>query len=295
MTLRQFGRIVELRTKVISLSSLLLGTLYAVRAGAFSPPRLLLMGVAVLAVDMGTTAFNSYYGFRHGEDDPRFNRETDKVLVHGGVSPGAALLVSAALYVLALFYGFGLAVVAGWPVAVVGPLGMLVGFLYNAGPRPISRTPFGELFAGGFLGFALFLLSAWVQAGSLPPGAPLAALPSFLLVASVLTVNNTCDLEGDRAAGRRTLSSLLGRRASAVLVVLLGAAAWGLAIVLRADGAGTPAPWWPLAAGAVLAAAEYTRLFRRGFSHSTKGPAMRGIVRVVVLYSLAAGLSLLLA
>ncbi|TVR00949.1 MAG: prenyltransferase, partial [Spirochaetaceae bacterium] len=175
----------------------------------------------------------------------------------------------------------------GIEIIIVGAACMAVGFLYNGGPLPLSRTPLGELFAGGFLGFVLVTLSYYVHTRSLDPGAVLIGLPSFLLVASILTVNNTCDLDGDRAAGRWTLSIVLGRRGGELVVYLLGAAGFGLALALGAVGV---LPRWtmvPLAVAAILAAREYRGMHRRGYSHETKGPSMGSISRVFLLYTVA--------
>jgi len=48
-------------------------------------------------------------------------------------------------------------------LVLIGSFCMGVGFIYTGGPYPISRTPLGELFAGGFLGTVLFLISFYVQ------------------------------------------------------------------------------------------------------------------------------------
>jgi 1,4-dihydroxy-2-naphthoate octaprenyltransferase len=95
MTIREFFGVVELPTKIVSLSSFTLGTLFAAASvGRISPVRVVLMLLATLAVDMGTTAWNTYFDFLRRVDDSRFNRERNKVLVHGGVPPAAALVVS---------------------------------------------------------------------------------------------------------------------------------------------------------------------------------------------------------
>ena len=156
---------VGLLTKVVSVSSFGLGTLYeAWSSGVFSALRAALMLAATLAVDMGTTAWNSYFDYLRGTDDARFNRERDKVLVHGDVPPAAAFFASAGLFAAAVVLGLAVAALAGWWVAAAGAVCMAAGFLYNVGPLPISRTPLGEVFAGGFLGTALFLISWGVQA-----------------------------------------------------------------------------------------------------------------------------------
>ncbi len=296
MSVRDFFDIVELRTKAVSVTSFALGTLAAVHAGArFSWPVAALTLVAALCVDMGTTAFNSFFDYERRVDDARFNRERDKVLVHGGIAPGWALVIGLALYALASPLGLALAVLRGVGVLAVGAAGMWVGFFYNGGPRPISHTAFGELASGGFLGAILFLLSYYLQAGRLTPDAWLAGVPLLLLVASILTVNNTCDIEGDRAAGRRTLSILLGARGAEALVYALGFFAYGAASALIARRALPAAAAIPLAAALVYTLVTYRGMHRRGFSHATKGPLMGAILRVLKAYGLACGGSLLAA
>jgi len=299
--------VVELRTKVISLSSFALGTAYAgFHAGAFSVLRTVLMLVAVLAVDMGTTAFNSYFDRRRGVDNRRYNREADKVLVHAELSPGFALLVALGCYAVAVVFGLAVILLVGPEVLLVGVVSMAVGFLYNGGPLPISSTPAGELFAGGFLGGLLFWLSYYVQTETLTAAAMLAGLPSLLLVSAILAVNNTCDVDGDRAAGRHTFAVLAGRRASAGLVYVLVAGAHGLvlwyglggALPRDAAAAGSAvlpnAAVWAGAISAAISARTLRRMHRRGYSHETKGPQMRAVALLVPVFTLSLLLALAL-
>lgn len=294
MTVRQFLNVVELKTKAVSVSSFLLGTLSALYAGSeFSPVRFIVLAIAVLAVDMGTTAFNTFFDYMRGTDSPDYTREADKVLVHEGVAPAAALVVSLSLYTIAAVTGIVLTIMTGPIVLAAGVVGMLVGFLYNAGPLPISRTPVGEVFAGGFLGPVLFLVSYYVQAGSIDRAAVFASIPSFLYIASILTVNNTCDIEGDRASGRKTLSILIGRRAGERLVYLQGAVAHLTVTVLAVAGILPLRSLFTIALSGAFAISEYLRMHHRGFSHDTKGLSMRSILRIFIVWSLLFALSLL--
>jgi len=176
--LGNFLAVVEIRTKVVSVSSFLLGTLFAMRClsvqgiGAVHWGRALSMFLSTLCVDMGTTAWNTYFDYLRGTDDPRINREPDKVLIHGGLPPAYAFWTALWLYIAAMVGGLVLSFQVGFWILPVGAACMAVGFFYNAGPLPISHTPFGELFAGGFLGSGLFLISFGVQAaGVLQEGA----------------------------------------------------------------------------------------------------------------------------
>lgn len=291
-------RVAEIQTKIISMSSFVLGTAYAAfQAGAFSLGKTALMLVAVLGVDMGTTAFNSYFDAKRGVDDRRYNREANKVLVHRGISAGFALLVALGCFAVAAVFGLGIIVWVGPEILVVGVISMAVGFFYNGGPLPISTTPVGELFAGGFLGGLLFWLSYYVQTEVLTTAALWAGLPSFLLVSAILAVNNTCDVVGDRAAGRRTFAVLAGRGASEGLTwALVGSAHllvlwYGLAALELVAGplevfAGSGLA--AVAAGllsAAFAARAMWHMHRRGYSHETKGAQMQAISRVFLVLS----------
>ncbi len=295
MTLRQFLDIVEIRTKIVSLSGLLIGSLAALlMSDSFSWQAMVLMWLASLAVDMGTTAFNSFFGWYDGSDSRRFNQERDKILVHAGFAPGVALLTGVALYFLAAILGLILASLVGWWLVPVGILCFAVGFFYNGGPRPISHTPLGECFAGGFLGMVLPFLTMLAISGLTsvstlfnPGRVLLLVLPSGLMVASILTVNNTCDIEGDRQAGRRTLSILLGRPVASWLIPALGLAAWLVACANCLLGTLHYVALPVLSAGALLTIRPYRRLMQRGFTHATKGPSMGGISRIFQIFSVS--------
>ncbi len=291
MTVRQFFMVVEIRTKVISVSTYVLATLYSIAAGVtVAPIDAGLLLVAVLCVDMGTTAFNTFYDYLRGVDNSLFTVEPDKVLLHEGVAPAHALIVSLGLYVLAAVAGIAVAALSSWWILAAGAASMLVGFLYNGGPLPISRTPLGELFAGGFLGSVLFLVIYAVHAGVVDNAAVLASVPSTLMIAAVLTVNNTCDLDGDREAGRRTLSIVLGKRAGEALVYLLVGSAYALLVLAATSRAVVQLVI--LLVGAVLTAVILFRMNRRGYSHATKHANMSAIIRVIALYTVVYALVL---
>jgi len=305
MTFRQFLAVVEIRTKVVSVSTYTLATLYTVASGGTVRwIDALLLFVAVICVDMGTTAFNSFYDYLRGVDNPLFTMEPDKVILHEGVAPAHALIVSFGCYLVAAATGLVVAAVSSWWILVAGFMGMLVGFLYNGGPLPISRTPLGELFAGGFLGSVLFVVIYGVHAGRVDAQAFVASVPSYLVIAAVLTVNNTCDLEGDRAAGRRTLSIVVGRAGAEALVAVLVATAYLVLFAMAgADAMGLPpvVPRLPpgafpaTAVGAAVSAAALRRMHRRGYRHETKSGNMSAIIRVMALYTVAYSFSLVLA
>ena len=287
MKLSQLLGIVELRTKLVSVSTFAAATAFVLwSSGKLDLPGLCLAFPAVLLVDMGTTAFNSFFDYWRGEDRGGRLREPDKVLVTEGVPALAALFVASGCFALAACLGLVLAFRCGAWLVWVGALCLLAGLSYNSGPWRISRTPLGELVAGGFLGTVLFLIVVRIEAGSWGPVPLLASLPGAILIASILSVNNACDMVGDAEAGRRTLALVLGPRPAAVLPFALGACAYALDFFLIGDRV-LPRHELYCAALSLLASSPfYARMARERFSHSTKGRSMKAILACFGLFSL---------
>jgi 1,4-dihydroxy-2-naphthoate octaprenyltransferase len=280
-----FSNIVELRTKVISMTTFFAAVLYSLYVEEWISPTLLgLMTAAVLCVDLGTTAFNSFFDYLRGVDHRSHTREGDKVLIKGEVSPGLALLISVVLYAAAAVLGITIAVLTGVEVAVAGAVCMAVGFLYNAGPLPISSTPAGELFAGGFLGSALFLISFYVFTGYLSLPAVWVSIPFTLYIASILAVNNACDVEGDAEAGRKTLAVICGQSCGRLLTYLLGGGAYALLAWCAYLGLFPVTLKYFLPPALVAALLGYRAMERRGYSHETKSRNMTAIVKLFALF-----------
>jgi 1,4-dihydroxy-2-naphthoate octaprenyltransferase len=253
------------------------------------------MLLAVLFVDMGTTGFNSYFDFINGTDRAQYNLEKDKVLVHEGVSPSLALLISVTLFILAAILGLLLAHWTSYWLIPIGGVSMMVGFLYTGGPYPISRTPFGELFAGGFLGSLLFVLSYYVQTLTFKWSAIVVSLPLLLLIGEILMVNNSCDHMADKIAGRRTLAILLGEQKSVIASrsILLGALLIQLLLPLLGLIPMVTLPF--TIGGALLALPIWIKMEKRGFSLETKGISMGGISKIYLIHCLFFGVALLIS
>ncbi len=296
MNVHQFLRIVEIRTKIISMGTFACGTLFALYTqGSLSFGILALMAFATLFVDMGTTGFNTYFDYRNGTDRKETNCEDDKVLVYQGVNPTLALLVSLLLFGAAGALGIVLAYMTSWKLLVVGGICMGVGFVYTGGPWPISRTPLGELFAGFFLGTVLFLISYFVQTGSVTMEALLASLPALVLVGMILSVNNSCDRISDAKAGRKTLTIILGRWGTTSLLAVEALIVLALSLLLFAVGI-YPLPLFiTLVPFFLFGAFEFRAMVGRGFTNQTKQSNMGSIGRIYLVFSLCFSLALVFA
>lgn len=294
--IRRLFAIIELRTKVVSIGTFLVGIAYAWYAsGKIDPVSASIMFFAVLALDMGTTAWNSYFDFRAGVDRKSDNRERDKVLVHEDVSPTTALYLALGLFGLAGLLGLILVLLHGPYLLLIGGFGMVVGFTYSGGPYPISRTPFGELAAGGCLGTLLFLTVYHTQTGVVDGDSVILALIPGALIASILAANNACDRIADSRSGRRTLAVLAGQVGAAGVLhgwMIIGIGAMVTAVSREVVPMSMLIFWLP-AVGVYLLVHRTIHVL--GCSSSTKSRTMQLVVLAYGVWSLSTMVGILVA
>lgn len=215
-----------------SVIPVLLGGLLAL--GAPEPRRFWLLPFAVLGgllLHAGTNLVNDYFDFRKGVD-----REgtlgSSGILVAGLLPPRAIL--AGALVAFALAAGAGAVVVAvqGWPVLVLGAIGLAGGYLYTGRPVAYKYLALGDAMVFLLMG-PLMVLGGYVAVtGVYRPEALLVSLPVGCLVAAILHANNTRDIGHDGEAGVVTVARLLGHRGAKVEYALLVGGAYAAVVAL---------------------------------------------------------------
>lgn len=165
--------------------------------------------LAALLIQIGTNLHNDASDFERGND--RADRLGPlRVTAAGWASPAAVRRASHLAFGCAFALGIFLAISGGWPIIAIGLASLAAGYAYSGGPRPISHTPFGELFVWLFFGVLAVAGSHWLQAQRLSPATLLAGAALGFPAAAVLLVNNLRDVAADTAAGRTTLAAVLG-------------------------------------------------------------------------------------
>lgn len=176
---------------------------------------------AVLA-QIASNFANEYFDFKAGIDDVASRRGPQRGVANGIITPRAML--AATLLTLALACGVGLLTLlrGGWwllPCGLFIALGVLA---YSAGPYPLSRHCLGEVAVLVFYGVIPVTLTYYLLTLCLSWHAVILGVAIGLWSAMVILVNNYRDIDTDRAVGKHTLSTKLGRRGSAVLFCALG-------------------------------------------------------------------------
>jgi 1,4-dihydroxy-2-naphthoate polyprenyltransferase len=188
----------------------LLGTALAVQEHSVHIGLFMAMLIASLLIQAATNMFNEYYDFKRGLDNEN-SVGIGGTIVRDGVKPKTVLSIAFSFYGIAILLGFYICMNSSWWLAALGLVCMAVGYLYSGGPVPIAYTPFGELFAGFFMGMLIILISFFIQTGTVDTISVLISIPIFILVGGINLSNNIRDLDGDKENGRKTLAILLGR------------------------------------------------------------------------------------
>lgn len=258
MRVSSFLKLVEIQTKVASVFPFLLGTFYAMyRFGSFNTKNFFLMLVSLLGIDMATTAINNYMDFKKAIKKFGYGYEHHNAIGRDKLSEASVVAVIGVLLLIAVTFGFLLYMNTSEVVLLLGAVSFLIGLLYSFGPVPISRTPFGEIFSGGFMGLIIPFLATYIhvfdqgllsfslQAGMLSFGMNitevlyliLLSLPAAAGIANIMLANNICDIEDDIENKRYTLPIYIGKEnALAVFKALyyIGYAALAILLALRA-------------------------------------------------------------
>ena len=166
----------------------------------------------VILMQSAVNTFNDYYDYVKGTDSAEDNvEESDAVLVYNDINPKSALRLAIGFLVLAFALGIYAIVKAGIIPLIIALVGALFVVLYSAGKSPISYLPLGEAVSGIVMGGLIPLAVYQVITGVLDFRVLLWAIPTIIGVGLIMFTNNTCDIERDIPAGRKTLPVVLGR------------------------------------------------------------------------------------
>ena len=192
------------KTLVAGVVPVSVGSALAWRGGAFQALPALAALFGALCIQVGTNLANDYYDFRRGADNSE-RLGPPRATQQGWLSPRAVLGGAMACFGAAMVVGLYLVAVAGLPILVVGLVSILAGYAYTGGPFPLAYNGLGDVFVFVFFGLVAVGGTYFVQAGLVTGTVLVAAIPVGLLGVALLAVNNTRDVDTDRAAGKHTL------------------------------------------------------------------------------------------
>jgi 1,4-dihydroxy-2-naphthoate octaprenyltransferase len=237
-------------TLVAAVAPVAVGTALAWRDYRFRLGPALAALIGALAIQAGTNFANDLYDFRKGTDSGE-RLGPPRVLPLGWLAPEDIRRAMLASFAAALFAGLYLVAAAGWPVIAIGLASIAAGIGYTKGRWALAYHGLGDLAVFVFFGLVAVTGTYYVQARLVSPVAWIVAVPVGALCTGILVVNNVRDLDGDRAAGKRTLAVRLGRAGTRAEYGLLLAVAFAVPLALWLRGTLSVAALLPYATAAL--------------------------------------------
>jgi 1,4-dihydroxy-2-naphthoate octaprenyltransferase len=231
---RKFGAVVEIARPfsftASSIPIMAAGALALVQ-GRFDLLLFLLALAASVLLHVGTNVTNEIYDVRNGIDSitsPRASR----ALLKGRLTEREAFGMVGGTFLLAILLGIAMIALRGWQVALLGLVGLLLGYGYTAPPFHYKYKALGLPLVFMLMGPLIVMGAYYVITGALGWAPFIVSLPIGLLVTAILHGNEWRDISDDARYGIGTLSAIVGRKwahlayislvTGAYLVVVLG-------------------------------------------------------------------------
>lgn len=202
-----------------------LGTSIAYHQGYFKLPLFLMVLVSAACIHFGASCLNDYFDFLSGSDNlnatPTPYSGGSRVIQENLLKPQDLLKAGIALLTLGTIIGLVLSILRGWPVFILGVIGVFLAVGYVQPHINLSAKGLGELAV--FLGFGPLLVSGayYVQAKHFDKASLLAGLIMGILAMLVLWINEIPDFEADDKTGKKNLVVRLGKKRSAQVFTAL--------------------------------------------------------------------------
>ncbi len=209
-----------------------------------------------------------------------------RAVATGLLTPRQVWRGTAVVLVLVGIGGLYLTWISDWRLLAAGVVAIAALLAYSGGPWPYGHHALGEVSVFAFFGVFGVVGSRFVHDASAPAAAWLLSIPVGFLVTAILVANNVRDIDSDRAAGKRTLAVVIGRRATRALYIGLVLGAFVVVGVSAAAGA-TPRPTL-----AALAALPFAVPPIRAVLTETGGPPLIGALGATARVHLAVGILL---
>jgi len=221
--------------------SVTVGSFLALHAGAsFSAIRYLAAVVAAMLLQAAANMVNDYYDFVKGTDVDNWESPDafgpGLVIQQGFLSAEQIRVGGLVTFALGSALGLTLVYACGWPVLLLGLVGVFGSYFYTAAPLSLAYHGLGDFMVFALMGPGYVLGGYYVQSFHFSWAAVIIGTSMGLLCSSLLQANNLRDIENDRKHGKWTMAAIIGRRAAIIELITCDTLAYVLvlaSVILR--------------------------------------------------------------
>jgi 1,4-dihydroxy-2-naphthoate polyprenyltransferase len=184
-----------------------------------------------LLFHIATNMVSDYFDYKRGVDrDETFGGS--RVLFEGLITPKQLLAAGILLFAVGFSLGLLLVAVRGWPIFILGVIGLLGGWFYTGGPVAYKYVALGDILVFVLMGPLMVIGSYLALTGGFSMTVLYASLPVGCLVAAILHANNLRDITHDARANIKTMAMVLGLPAAKAIYMGLVAGAYLVVLVM---------------------------------------------------------------
>ncbi|EPD28606.1 1,4-dihydroxy-2-naphthoate polyprenyltransferase [Actinotignum schaalii] len=283
----------RVRTLPASVSPVIAGAGIALWEGTLYGPILALAFVLALLLQIGVNFANDYSDGIRGTDDHRTG--PPRLTGGGTVRPGVVLAVALTCFALAALVGLIIIAWCGkWWLIGVGVAALLAAWFYTGGRHPYGYMGLGEVFVFIFFGLVATCGTVYIQGGTVPWQAWVAASAVGLIACAILMANNIRDIPTDAVTGKHTLAVRLGDTWARRLYVAMLAVAMGCGVVLAFTPSTHQASLLLYLPAFAIAFRNSWRMLSRGPSRA-QGRALIPVLKTTGITELAFALAVLVS
>jgi len=184
-----------------------------------------------LLIHAATNLISDYEDFKRGVDQ-NYTYGSSGVLVADLMTPEKVKKGAYVLFAVAFLLGLLIVFVRGWPILILGSIGIAAGYFYTVSPVGYKYKALGDVCVFLFMGVLLVVGAYLALTGQVNLNIVLISIPISLLVTAILHANNVRDIQHDREAGVQTLAGKMGHQRAQTQYAFLVLGAYVMTMIL---------------------------------------------------------------
>src|SRR5215471_10690452 len=184
-----------------TVSPILVGTAVAAYEGTFHLATFLVTLLSCLFLQIAANYFNEYFDYRYGLDHSG-SLGASTVIFRHEMTANQVLAGGIGCFVIAAVLGLILIFLVGPAIILFGLAGMAIAYFYSAKPFQFAIRGLGDVLVYIAMGFLMTWGAYYVQIPRWSWLAFAASVPVGFLVVAILNMNNTRDIQDDKAVNK---------------------------------------------------------------------------------------------